>query len=108
MVHQYISNGYHIVLDVNSGSVHVVDETAYRVIPLVEEALAQQMEDGPQIAAYVARRLAEEAGEAEDSAGLQETVEEVLELKEAGMLYTEDIYENYIGDFKNRQTVVGS
>ena len=106
MVHQYISNGYHIVLDVNSGSVHVVDETAYRVIPLVEEALAQQMEDGPQIAAYVARRLAEEAGEAEDSAGLQETVEEVLELKEAGMLYTEDIYENYIGDFKNRQTVV--
>ena len=26
MVHQYKNNGYNIVLDVNSGSVHVVDE----------------------------------------------------------------------------------
>ena len=32
MIHQYKLNGYNIVLDVNSGSVHVVDEVAYDMI----------------------------------------------------------------------------
>ena len=50
MVHQYINNGYHIVLDVNSGCVHVVDELAYDVIPIVEKLLAQQMEEKEQMA----------------------------------------------------------
>ena len=32
MIHQYKLNGYNIVLDVYSGSVHVVDEVAYDLI----------------------------------------------------------------------------
>ena len=36
MIHQYQNNGYHIVLDVNSGSVHVVDKIAYDVIGCLE------------------------------------------------------------------------
>ena len=32
MIHQYQNNGYNIVLDVNSGSVHVVDQVGYDVI----------------------------------------------------------------------------
>ena len=36
MIHQYKSNGYNIVMDVNSGSVHVVDDIVYDMIPLVE------------------------------------------------------------------------
>ena len=32
MIHQYRNNGYNIVLDVNSGAVHVVDELCYDVI----------------------------------------------------------------------------
>ena len=36
MVHQYKNNGYNIVLDVNSGSVHVVDEIVYDMIPMYE------------------------------------------------------------------------
>ena len=35
MIHQYKNNGYNIVLDVNSGSVHVVDELVYEVIELL-------------------------------------------------------------------------
>ena len=38
MIHRYYNNGYYIVLDVNSGAVHVVDELAYEVIGLVDEA----------------------------------------------------------------------
>ncbi len=36
MIHQYQNNGYNIVLDVNSGAVHVVDKSAYDVIACLE------------------------------------------------------------------------
>ena len=35
MIHQYQNNGYNIVLDVNSGAVHVVDQEAYDVIKVL-------------------------------------------------------------------------
>ncbi len=106
MVHQYVNNGYHIVLDVNSGCVHVVDETAYRVIPVVEDALAQKIEGIEEITAYTADKLEKEDDGAVDALQLREAVEEILELRDARMLYTEDAYEKYIGEFKDRQTVV--
>ena len=37
MIHQYKQGGYNIVLDVCSGSVHVVDEVAYDIIAMFEE-----------------------------------------------------------------------
>ena len=100
MVHQYISNGYHIVLDVNSGSVHVVDELAYDVIPIVEKLLAQNMEEKEQIVEAAAEQLCVERSK------MEEAVDEILSLKEEGMLFTEDVYEKYIDSFKNRETVV--
>ncbi len=100
MIHQYRSNGYRIVLDVNSGCVHVVDETAYQAIPIVEELLGQGVEARDRLAGEVASRLGIGLSEA------AETVEELLQLKEAGQLFTEDIYEKYIGEFRDRQTVV--
>ena len=106
MIHQYVSNGYHIVLDVNSGSVHVVDEMTYRVIPLVEKALADKSMTAGELEAYVLAQTAGESGEAMDSAELGEVIAELLQLKEAGVLYTEDIYEQYIGAYKSRETVV--
>ena len=38
MVHQYQLNGYNIVLDTCSGSVHVVDEVAYDINRPVQAA----------------------------------------------------------------------
>ena len=35
MIHQYINNGYHIILDVNSGSVHSVDALLYDVVEVL-------------------------------------------------------------------------
>ena len=37
MIHQYKLNGYNIVLDVFSGSVHVTDDAAYEAIRLIDE-----------------------------------------------------------------------
>ena len=41
MIHQYKNNGFNIVMDVNSGSVHVVDPVVYDAI----EILAQLVGD---------------------------------------------------------------
>lgn len=88
------------MLDVNSGSVHVVDELAYDVIPIVEKLLLQKVEEKEQIVAAAAKQLSRERSEVE------ETVEEILSLKEEGVLFAEDIYEKYIDSFQNRETVV--
>ena len=43
MIHQYINNGYHIVLDVNSGSVHSVDALFYDVVKVLS-GMVEDME----------------------------------------------------------------
>ena len=101
MVHQYKNNGYNIVLDVNSGSVHVVDNVVYDIIPIVEEGLSTDS-DAEAIEGRVLEKL---KGKYEPS-DIQDAFEQVIELKEAGQLYAPDIYENYIIDFKKRETVV--
>ena len=37
MVHQYKLNGYNIVLDSCSGSIHVVDDVAYDIIAMYQD-----------------------------------------------------------------------
>ncbi len=101
MIHQYKNNGYNIVLDVNSGSVHVVDDVVYDVIPVVEQALAEGVSEEE-----IQRRVLTECGGSYPEEEVQDALWQVMELKEAGMLYTQDIYEDYIIDFKKRETVV--
>lgn len=104
MIHQYKNNGYNIVLDVNSGSVHVVDQLVYDVIPCAEAALRETGRENREAWRKAARRACEQLPySAQDIA---EAVDEVLELAEAGQLFTEDIYEPYIEDVKKRETVV--
>lgn len=92
MIHQYINNGYHIVLDVNSGAIHVVDEIVYDVIPLFEE------NDKEKIVELLSNKYTKEE--------LEEAIEEVAQLKEEGSLFTKDTYEQSLMDFKKRPTVV--
>ena len=39
LIHRYQSNGYNIVLDINSGCIHLVDEVTYEVLPYLEEGM---------------------------------------------------------------------
>ena len=41
MIHQYKNNGYDIVMDVNSGAIHVVDDVVYDAIAMLEEKLGE-------------------------------------------------------------------
>lgn len=100
MIHCYQSNGYSIVMDVNSGAVHVVDDLVYQLVPLLEPLVKERKDKGEILDFVKAQQLPyteEETAEA---------VDEILLLAQEGQLYTEDIYENYIDSFKNRETVV--
>ena len=105
MIHQYKNNGYDIVLDVNSGSVHVVDDMCYDVI---EELNKLNVEEHPEVlenAATVAG-LQEALKEKYPVEEIGEVYEDIKELVKAGQLFTKDIYEQYIGAVKQRKTVV--
>ena len=43
MIHEYKLGGYNIVLDVCSGAVHVVDETAYDMISMFESRSREEI-----------------------------------------------------------------
>ena len=101
MVHQYKNNGYNIVLDVNSGSVHVVDDVVYDMIPLVEKGLEEGM-SREEMEGLCVESLKDKYA----SGDIKDAFSQIMELKEAEMLFVPDIYENYIMDFKKRETVV--
>ena len=103
MIHQYKNNGYNIVLDVNSGAVHVVDDIVY-------DAIACMVENGLESASRenVTEMLCEKLS-ADAKAGaeeIHEIVDEICTLRDDGMLFTEDLYEKSIEVFQNRETVV--
>ncbi len=102
MIHQYKSNGYNIIMDVNSGSIHVADDLVYELVPLVEELVSAGVKE-PET---VRKALREKAELSCSDEALGEAVEEILELEAAGQLFAPDLYENYVYDFKKRQTVV--
>ena len=97
MIHQYKNNGYNIVLDVNSGSVHVVDEVAYDVIAVCNQCTDKKNMEKQVYGTLTGRYPREE---------LTEALADVRELMEADQLFSEDVYEPYIQDFKERETVV--
>lgn len=92
MIHQFINNGYYIVLDVNSGSVHVVDELVYDVVPLFEQ--------------HTKEEIVNLLGDRYQREDIEEAWDEIKALADAGQMFTEDIYKQYITDFKKRETVV--
>ena len=91
MIHQYQQGGYNIVLDVCSGSVHVVDEVAYDIISMFESAgkeqiLAAMAEKYPQL----------------DAGDIAQCYDQVLELKDAGKLFAPDTFAPMAGQLKQK------
>ena len=98
MVHQYKNNGYDIVLDVNSGAIHVVDDVTYDVI----EMYAARENAADTSAEEIVTALSGKYGKEE----VEEAIDEVQTLIKNEELFTKDTYENYMMDFKKRPTVV--
>lgn len=93
MVHCYKNNGYNIVLDSNSGSVHAVDEVAYEVIDKYEsrskeEIILELCAKYPEITAD----------------DIEEIFQDIEELKKEGKLFSEDKFKDLQIDIKARPT----
>ena len=98
MVHQSQLNGYNIVLDTCSGSIHVVDDVAYDAIALYKEWPAEE----------IVSRLLEKYGSRPDVTAeeLRACLEDIRALGTAGKLYSPDTFQPLAADFKNRSAVV--
>jgi uncharacterized protein len=98
MVHQYKLNGYHIVLDTCSGSVHAVDQVAYDII-----ALYGKLPDEEIIGRILAAHGAKEGVTRED---VLDCLTDIRELEAHGKLFSPDTYQDMAFDFKNRSGVL--
>ena len=94
MIHEYKLNGYNIVLDTCSGSVHDVDEVAYDMIGLYE---TMSRED---IIKAMLEKYADRDDVTEDD--LNECYDDITSLKDEGLLFTPDTFEDMAGTFKER------
>lgn len=95
-IHQYNNNGYNIVIDINSGSIHSVDEVAYDIIEMV----SQKKEDKEIVDAITAKYsdITEK--------DVIETLEDVETLTKEGKLFSDDIFEDFAPAFKKKQSVL--
>lgn len=83
-IHKFKQDGVYIVLDINSGGVHVCDETTYKMLDYLEPPLS---EDCP---AAVFNGMPEYSAEE-----LNECYSELLELYKEGVLFSSDDYKKY-------------
>ena len=94
MIHHYKLGGYTIVLDVCSGSVHVVDEVAYDIISLFEG------NDRETIIKAMAEKY---AGRGDVTVrDLEECWDQIAALRDAGQLFTPDTFEPMAGSLKEK------
>ena len=98
MVHQYKLGGYNIVLDICSGSVHVVDDVAYDIIALFEGNTKN----------FVIDEINKKYHSAEDVTPeeIEECYDQIAELKEQGKLFTPDNFESMADTLKQKTSGV--
>ncbi len=85
MIHKYTLNGYRIVLDTNSGAVHVFDEAPYEMLNYLDGTVPQEPP----------KELKEALAGRWDDEVFNEAYEELRELYQQGLLFSEDGYERF-------------
>ncbi len=92
MVHQYKLNGYNIVLDTFSGSVHLVDEVAYDIIAMYKEA------DKDTIVSAILEKYGHMPDVNEEE--IRSCLSDVEALVEAKKLFSTDAYETIAKNYR--------
>ena len=85
MIHKYKLNGYNIVLDTNSGGVHVVDDITYDILDNVEPPFEEKCP------AEVVTKLSKFYSEDD----INSCYHEIVELYNEKILFTDDEYEKF-------------
>ncbi len=98
MIHQYKLNGYNIVIDEGSGSVHSVDEVAYDMIAMYNKKSKDDI-----IQALLTKYENDTTVTVDE---LKECYDDITELKENGQLFADSSYAEQAVDFKNRNHII--
>ncbi|WP_295084731.1 thioether cross-link-forming SCIFF peptide maturase [Ruminococcus sp.] len=85
MIHKYKLNGLNIVLDVNSGGVHLVDELTYDLLDNVE----------PPFEAECPQNVVDKLSKSYSPEDITDCYNEIVELYNDKILFSEDDYEKY-------------
>jgi len=85
MIHKYKLAGYNVLLDVNSGGVHIIDDLTYDILDSVDPPFAEECP------AEVVDKLSR-SYPAQD---IKECYEEIVSLYNDKILYSDDDYEKY-------------
>ncbi|MBP3647886.1 MAG: thioether cross-link-forming SCIFF peptide maturase, partial [Clostridia bacterium] len=98
MIHRYKLGGLCIVLDVYSGSVHIVDEVAYEIIGMYENCSREE----------IIEKIMEQFGSREDVTleEVKDCIDQVGQLKEMGKLFAPDTFKPMAGELKARTSGV--
>lgn len=98
MIHQYKLNGFNIVIDVYSGTVHNVDDVAYDCIALYEK------ESRESIISLMLNKYSSRDDVTKEE--LEKLLDDIESLKTNGKLFSKDNYGDIAFDFKKRNTVI--
>ena len=117
MIHLFKLNGYDIVLDVNSGAIHEVDDETYMVLEYMQDRFcfaegefSAKQSDG----AFTACGMEEIASELKDhfcgdkmsESDVDEILEDIMELANEGQLFSEDVFQPMAEELKGRNSVL--
>ncbi|MBQ8496929.1 MAG: thioether cross-link-forming SCIFF peptide maturase [Clostridia bacterium] len=98
MVHQYKLNGYNIVLDTCSGSVHTVDEVAYDIIAMYKTNTKEA------IVCEILKKYGDLPDVTEEEILL--CIDDIKALEDAGKLFSVDQFEELAYSYKNNSKVI--
>lgn len=85
MIHKYKLNGFNIVLDVNSGGVHIVDELTYDLLDNVEPPFTEECPE----------KVLEKLSNVYNAEDVKTCYSEIVELYNDRILFSDDDYEKY-------------
>lgn len=85
MIHKYKLNGFNIVLDVNSGGVHVVDELTYDLLDNVEPPFDEKCPE----------KVINKLSKSYSRGDIESCYQELKELYDEKILFSEDDYEKF-------------
>lgn len=85
MIHKYKLNGFNIVLDVNSGGVHIVDELTYDLLDNIEPPFEEKCPEN----------VIEKLSRAYSPEDIESCYQEIIELYNDKILFSDDDYEKY-------------
>ena len=95
MIHKYYLNGFYIVLDVNSGAIHIVDEISYKVLDIINAPLFEQCPD------FVIQKLNDEYKENE----IRSAYDELLSLYNEQLLFSKETNMDNIDKYTSKAPI---